>query len=87
MRKLSRRERHMVWSVDVIPTYNRKGWAVRRAGSTRVISIHPYQRDAIARALKIRTAYYVFVHRRDGTVRNVIRTRVKRLLEEENWRT
>jgi hypothetical protein len=67
-----------IWSMDVVPDYGGKGWAVRRAGrTTRVLKKFRLRRDAVERAMKVRTALYVFVFDRFGRVQYVKRTEVK----------
>jgi hypothetical protein len=76
-----------VWSIDVVHNYSYGGWAVRRAGTSRVLKRFRYRAPAIAYALGIKSAYYVFVFTKSAGIQRVIRTRVKRALEEENWKS
>ena len=60
---MAKRNQHVVPHDD--------GWAVRGAGSQRATSVHPTQREAAdaAREIARNQGSELFVHRRDGRIR------------------
>ncbi|CEO91464.1 hypothetical protein SFHH103_psfHH103d_266 (plasmid) [Sinorhizobium fredii HH103] len=58
---MSKKGQHVVPSAD--------GWSVKKAGSARATSTHQTQAEAIAAATKIAQKTELYIHGRDGRIR------------------
>lgn len=67
----SNRIRATMKSYHVVP-HKDGGWAVRRSGSSRVLSRHPTQAEAISRGREISRNQMaeLFIHQRNGRIRD-----------------